>query len=161
MDHDARPLLIFDGDCGFCTASASWIERGWRVGARSVPWQALGADGLSELGLTAEHAQEAAWWVDESGRLSRGHRALGHALMASRGWRGVAGSLLLTPPVAWLAACVYPLVVRFRYRLPGATPACRSAEERQPSSVRRDFDPPTPRAGSAQRGGQLGAGEAD
>lgn len=125
VDQDGAPLLICDGDCGFCTSSANWVERGLRVRARVVPWQGLRQEGLSELGLTVENAQEAAWWVEGSGGLSKGHKAIGRSLMASRGWRRTAGALVLAPPVSWIAACVYWLVARYRYRLPGATPACR------------------------------------
>jgi len=125
MDRDGSPWLLFDGDCGFCTSAAHWLERNWAVPARAVPWQTLGPDGLSALGLSVQDAQEAAWWIDEHGARSRGHRAIGRSLMACRGWRRAAGVLVLTPPLSALAAGGYWLVVRYRYRLPGATPACR------------------------------------
>ena len=57
-------MLVFDGNCGFCTWSAHWVARGWRGRARAVPWQALGPEGLAELGLTVDEAGDAAWWVD-------------------------------------------------------------------------------------------------
>jgi hypothetical protein len=37
------PVLIFDSDCSFCTASANRVAAPWRGGARAVPWQALAA----------------------------------------------------------------------------------------------------------------------
>lgn len=111
-------MLIFDGDCGFCTASARWIkERGAPVAA----WQALD---LGECPVTAAEFDEAAWWIDGSGVGHRGHRAVGHALKAAGGvWRPI-GAMLLNPPVSWLAGPVYALVARNRHRLPGATGAC-------------------------------------
>src|SRR5262249_30075144 len=125
MDQGRTSLLIFDGDCGFCTASASWLERGLRAPARTVSWQALGEDTLADLGLTVEQARQAAWWVDESGLLYKGDEAIGRSLAASGGWRRTAGLVILAPPLRWLAAPAYGLIAHYRYRLPGATPACR------------------------------------
>ncbi|NDH76279.1 MAG: DUF393 domain-containing protein, partial [Actinobacteria bacterium] len=42
-------LLIFDGDCGFCTTSAGWIERRLPDDVRVAPWQILD---LEQYGLT-------------------------------------------------------------------------------------------------------------
>ena len=108
-------VLVYDGDCGFCTGAADF------VGGRRFAWQELGAEGLARLGLTVAEARDAAWWVDETGRY-RGHLAIGHAL--SR--RSPLGRVLLVPPLSWAGTAVYPLVARWRHRLPGGTPACRA-----------------------------------
>ncbi len=79
------------------------------------------------MGLTVDDVQQAAWWIGPDGTSWRGHRAIGKALEAGRGWRRPAGWLVLAPPVSWLAARVYRVVVKYRYRLPGGTPACRVA----------------------------------
>ncbi|HEY1989199.1 MAG TPA: DCC1-like thiol-disulfide oxidoreductase family protein [Acidimicrobiales bacterium] len=118
------PILIYDGDCGFCTSVAADISRRWRAPAQALAWQSLGENGLAELGLTPDAAQRAAWWVDEHGRQFGGHLAVAKALLAARGWRRAAGAAILTPPVSWLAAVGYRLVVRYRHRLPGSTNAC-------------------------------------
>lgn len=118
-------LLIFDGDCGFCTSAANWAARRFRHGERIEPWQRLGADELVKLGLSLHQVQKAAWWVGAGGAAERGHRAVGRALQAGGGWRAVAGTIVLLPPMSWLATAVYALTVRWRYRLPGGTPACR------------------------------------
>jgi hypothetical protein len=36
----------------------------------------------------------------------------------------VLGWLLLTPPFSWAGAAGYPIVARYRHKLPGATAAC-------------------------------------
>jgi len=126
VDRWAPPLLVFDGACGFCTTAARWAAKGFDGPARAVPWQSLGDTGLRELGLSTLEAQQAAWWVDESSRLFRGHRAVGKALLAGHGGRRVAGRMVLTPPFSWAAAGLYRLVARPRRRLPGGTPACRA-----------------------------------
>jgi predicted DCC family thiol-disulfide oxidoreductase YuxK len=124
-DAPATPaILVFDGDCGFCTSAARWASRRFGRGERAEAWQLLGAPALAGLGLTVEDARSAAWWVDGRGP-ARGHRAIGRALQAGGGWRRLAGTLVLTPPASWGAAVAYRLVVRYRYRLPGGTPACR------------------------------------
>lgn len=120
-----RPLLIFDGDCGFCTSAARWAARGWSGPEEAVAWQALGEGRLRQLGLDDGQAARKVWWVEAPGPPVGGHRAIGRALRAARGWRHVAGTVVLTPPVSWLAAAGYHLVARNRHRLPGGTPACR------------------------------------
>ncbi|HEX3460460.1 MAG TPA: DUF393 domain-containing protein [Acidimicrobiales bacterium] len=128
MPPPEGPVLVYDGDCGFCTSVAAGISRHWRVPAAAMAWQDLGAGGLAELGLTPEDAQQAAWWVDPDGRRFRGHLAVAEALMAAGGWRRMVGAVLMVPPVSWAAALGYRLVVRYRYRLPGSTDACRTGE---------------------------------
>jgi predicted DCC family thiol-disulfide oxidoreductase YuxK len=115
-------VLIYDGDCGFCTASARWIEQRLDPGYPVVPWQSI--ETLDAFGLTERDVTEAAYWIDVRGRAQRGARAIAHSLMASRRPWPVAGRVLLLPPISWLAALVYAWVARNRHRLPGATDAC-------------------------------------
>ncbi len=118
---DTDQMLVFDGDCGFCTSSARWIEGRLPSDVAVEPWQSLDLD---QIGLSVEDVTAAAWWIDADGR-ERGHRAIGRSLVAAGGiWR-MFGRLILNPPVAWIARPVYALVARYRYRLPGATEACR------------------------------------
>ena len=90
-----------------------------------TPWQRLTPEQLEQLGLTRDDVRCAAWWIDETGRRSRGHLAIGRALAAASGLWRVLGLLLLVPPLRWLAAAAYPLVARLRHCLPGGTPGCR------------------------------------
>ena len=116
-------LLVFDGDCGFCTASARWIEARLPPGkVRVEPWQVLDVD---ELGLTEADVTTAAWWIEDEGRRFRGHAAVGRSLNEAGGLWGVVGRIIVTPPISWIARPVYALVARNRHRLPGATDACR------------------------------------
>ena len=124
-------LLIFDGDCGFCTSSANWVARRWPDASQAaVPWQKLGTDGLQCLGLTTEQASVSAWWVDAHGDLFDAERAIGKALRACRApWRWL-GTAVLVAPGRWVAGLLYPLVARHRHRLPAGTPACRVDHDR-------------------------------
>ncbi len=120
-------LLVYDGDCGFCTRAAAWVAAGWAEGGPTIAaFQSLGPDGLAARGLTVAEAAAAVQWVGPDGRIESGHRAVAAALAAGSGWRRAAGRVLGVPPVRWAAASVYPLVARFRHRLPGATAACRT-----------------------------------
>ena len=120
------PILVYDGNCGFCTSVAMKISDRWRVPAKAASWQDLGGDGLAELGLSPADVQRAAWWVDSDGRLFEGHLAVAKSLMAARGWRGAVGKVILIPPVGGVAAAGYRIVARYRHRLPGSTDACRT-----------------------------------
>ncbi len=112
--------VIFDADCGFCTASADWLGRHGRV--TTQPWQSLD---LASVGLTEREVRDAAWYVAPDGRTLRGARAVAAALRECRlPWRPL-GHLLDLPPVRPLAAVGYALVARNRHRLPGSTDACR------------------------------------
>lgn len=118
-------MLVFDGDCGFCTSSARWIEARLPDDVAVVAWQACDLD---ELGLTEAEVTTAAYWVDDAGATHRGHLAIGRSLMAAGGFWSVIGRLIVSAPISWLAAPVYGLVAKYRHRLPGATDACRLPE---------------------------------
>ncbi len=115
-------MLVFDGDCGFCTSSARWIDARLPEGVPVEPWQSLD---LGELGLTEADVTTAAYWVDASGKAHRGHMAIGHSLMTAGGLWGIIGRVIITPPISWLAKAGYAVVAKYRYKLPGATDACR------------------------------------
>jgi predicted DCC family thiol-disulfide oxidoreductase YuxK len=125
VEREKASLLVYDGDCSFCSSSARWIVARWNGQQQAVAWQHLGADDLDRLGLTLDDVRSAVWWIDPSGGRSRGHLAIACALRAAHGWPSVVGRILLVPPFRWLAAGVYPLIARWRHRLPGGTPACR------------------------------------
>jgi predicted DCC family thiol-disulfide oxidoreductase YuxK len=116
-----RPLLVFDGDCGFCTTSANAAKRWLRL-PHVEPWQFLD---LTSLGLTEAACTEAVQWVGTDGRVRSAEHAVVAALRHAGGvWRPL-GALLALPGVRLLAGVVYRLIARNRYRLPGGTAACR------------------------------------
>jgi predicted DCC family thiol-disulfide oxidoreductase YuxK len=123
-DDDVQTaLLVFDGECGFCTAAVDWLARHLERPTCLVPWQQL-QPGL--LGLSEEDLRRSVWWIEPTGERFHSERAVAHALIAcGRGWRRL-GLLLLAPGVHALAAVGYRLVARVRRRLPGTIPACRA-----------------------------------
>ena len=119
MSHPS--VLLYDGDCAFCTSCARLIEKRIRPCAAVVPFQR--AD-LDELGVSEARAAEALQWVDADGTVRSGHEAVAAMLgAAGRLWR-VLGHLLLLPGVSRPAAAAYALVAANRRHLPGGTPAC-------------------------------------
>ena len=69
------PLLIFDGDCAFCTSSVEFLRR-WvdRAGRYAIePWQRVDP---SAYGLTAADCMDAAQFIDADGAVHAGHRAI-------------------------------------------------------------------------------------
>jgi predicted DCC family thiol-disulfide oxidoreductase YuxK len=117
-----QPVLLYDGDCAFCTSCVELVER--RIGpeATIVAWQF--AD-LAELGVTEEQAADALQWVGVDGVVQSGHEAIA-AMLGDSGplWR-IAGRVLLLPGISWIAAKAYRLIASNRHRLPGSTPACK------------------------------------
>ena len=119
-----QPVLIFDGDCGFCTTSARFLHR-WvvrRGSTRVAPWQRLDLD---ELGVTADQCRAAVQWIGQDAQVASGHAAIAATLRAGYPiWRPI-GALLVAPGFSWLAERAYSWVAAHRYALPGGTPACR------------------------------------
>ncbi|CAL9347404.1 hypothetical protein SUDANB176_00401 [Streptomyces sp. enrichment culture] len=116
-----RPVLVFDGDCGFCTGSVRFIERVVRPRCEAVPWQQ--AD-LAALGVTRERARHEALWVTPPGRVYGGAQAVAKLLLSAGGAWTLAGALLALPPMRWAAHAVYRLVANNRRHLPGGPAGC-------------------------------------
>ena len=117
--------MVFDGDCGFCTTSASWVarrlEREASPDARLVPWQR--AD-VEALGSTTERAQREVLWVEVDGTVLGGADAVAAWLRYAGGSAAALGRLLGRPGVRHLARLGYRLIAANRQWLPGGTPAC-------------------------------------
>ncbi len=111
-----EPTLVYDGDCAFCTWTATRGRRMLPADVTLVPWQR--AD-LAVLGLDEAAATRAVQWVAPGQPPRSGHRAIAAWLIASgRGWSAV-GWLLQVPPVSWLAAGAYRLIAQNRHHIPG------------------------------------------
>ncbi|EAR24559.1 hypothetical protein A20C1_13047 [marine actinobacterium PHSC20C1] len=114
-------VLIFDGDCAFCTL---WVDRLRGIlpdFPASVPWQWANLD---DYALTQEDVEKAAWLVTPT-RQFAGHLALSAILRTQPGigWRFL-GHLIATEPFSTISALAYRFIARYRHRLPGGTPAC-------------------------------------
>lgn len=115
-------LLVYDGDCGFCTTSVNIARRRIKSRADMQPWQQLD---LEALGLTEAACQESVQFRDRSGRWTSAGRAVATMLRESpRPWSWL-GAFLSLPGIAWLTEQIYRAVAANRHRLPGGTPACQ------------------------------------
>ncbi len=115
-----KPILIFDGDCGFCTRSVNVLKH-LPVDAEVTAYQF--AD-LEMYGTTEERATHEVLWVDPKGRIYGGAQAIARLLVSAGGFYAAAGWALRTPPIRWIAAGVYRLIANNRQRMPGGTTAC-------------------------------------
>lgn len=119
------PVLVFDGDCGFCTRSVEFMKRHIPTSATILAWQR--AD-LDALGTSRTRARYELLWVCETGEVYGGAQAVARALCDAGGTWALLGYTLRVPPVRWAAALAYRAVAANRYRLPGGTPACALPE---------------------------------
>lgn len=118
----APPMLVFDGDCGFCTRSARWLVDHARPRAAVVPWQAIP---LERWSLSEARCRAAVQFVTETGGVLEGAPAIAGLLSTSRAPWPVAARIMTTPPIAAIAARVYAQIAAHRDRLPGATDQCQ------------------------------------
>jgi predicted DCC family thiol-disulfide oxidoreductase YuxK len=128
----ARPVLLFDGDCGFCRRWVEWaVTRGADVrftpcrSSRGRAARAITARGFSARGITERDCRRTAWLIDGddvrhgaaaiNGVLAamptRRHRALARF----GGWPGIRG----------VEEVGYRLVARNRHRFRGPRPPRR------------------------------------
>jgi len=115
-------LLIFDGDCSFCTTAANYVVRKARGKIEVHPWQFIN---LAAHHLTQEQASSKVQLIRD-GKIFAGHEAFVQFMQIAgpRGLRTLS-KLAMVPPFSYLAAAGYWLVARYRHKLPGGTPACK------------------------------------
>jgi predicted DCC family thiol-disulfide oxidoreductase YuxK len=112
--------LVYDGDCGFCTRSATWIAA--RGNVTIQPWQHR--ERLPE-GLTEEDVHARAYWVEDDVPVAGGAEAIARAMQARGGLYGAYGRLLRTRLMAAVADRSYRKIAHHRHQLPGSSDACR------------------------------------
>ncbi|RCW43742.1 putative DCC family thiol-disulfide oxidoreductase YuxK [Halopolyspora algeriensis] len=126
------PVLVYDGDCGFCTGSARLVER-LPVRVRLAPWQ---EEDLTALRTTEERARHEVLWVDSAGHVFGGGMAVAELLKHCRGPWKVLGRVLAAPGIRTVVDGVYRRVSANRQHLSFATPACRLPENQRPGARR-------------------------
>ncbi|GAB2733533.1 hypothetical protein GCM10027174_02790 [Salinifilum aidingensis] len=127
-------VLIYDGDCGFCTRCVRIAAR-LPVRMRVVPWQE--AD-LAAYRTTTERARGEVLWVAADGRVLGGAAAVAGVLRsAALPWRAL-GHALDLPGVRFLAERAYRWTADHRHRLPGTTPACQLPPHERPRGTQSE-----------------------
>ncbi|MCP3099687.1 lipase maturation factor family protein [Myxococcus sp. K15C18031901] len=112
FDPSPRPLVFYDGDCGFCRR---WVAR-WSARTQGRVRFLPGSDWRRRLlGISSKDMRGAMQLVEPSGRLSRGAEAAFRALTWSPRWTTrVAARLGLLPGVLQAARGVYGVIARNR-----------------------------------------------
>jgi len=125
VEQRAESVLVFDGDCAFCSSSVQWVSKRWKEDRRcvAVASQSLDDQRLAAMSLSRRDVAQAVWWI-EDGRLFRGHLAVAKALSACAPPWNLVGMALARRPWRWLAAGVYPIVVHNRGRLSRGPQTC-------------------------------------
>ncbi|AXI80694.1 thiol-disulfide oxidoreductase DCC family protein [Peterkaempfera bronchialis] len=128
-----RPLLVYDGDCAFCSSCVEFAGKRLSDPAAplwdTTPFQFADLAELDALAggrgqLTAHRAEQEVLWLTPTGQVYGGAQAVARLLMRAGGACSVLGAVIALPPVSWIAAGVYRLIARNRHRMPGGTPAC-------------------------------------
>lgn len=121
------PVLVYDGDCGFCVSWLRAAERRVIDGADvlCLPWQAAEVDGP----LRRRAQREVLLLHPDGRRVWGGVDAVAVLLVNSPHpyWR-LLGSLLRRPMARGIGAAAYRWVARNRHRLPGAPPRWGAGE---------------------------------
>ena len=115
-----KPTLLFDGDCGFCSASVEWLKQ--KVEFEAVPFQ---FSKYQQFGISESEMNSQVWLIDDGEKFGGAvafARLLGKSQVV---WLRIIGAFLLLPGVKFIAQKVYALVANYRHLLPGGTPACR------------------------------------
>jgi predicted DCC family thiol-disulfide oxidoreductase YuxK len=114
-EREVRPLLIYDGDCGYCTR---WISR-WRKWTEGRVIYAPTCEAASAYPrIPAERFKESVVLVEPDGRVSFGAEAVARSLAVR-----APGQVLLwiyerVPGAGGLAEAAYRFVARRRGRWP-------------------------------------------
>lgn len=95
-------VVVYDGDCGICQASARWIERH----IPSLDVQSHYEYGVEELGSV---------WLVTPTYNYEGAEAVGRVLMlSSKRWMHVCGRIMNAPVVRLVASGAYRVIARNR-----------------------------------------------
>lgn len=111
----SKIAVLFDGDCGICTATAQWVERKDQNQAFEVkPFQAYSEEDLSRVGLNYEMCKELLQVVDPSGRVFAGANAVNFVGLRLFPISIGVAALQFFPPLIWLEHLAYGVVARNR-----------------------------------------------
>lgn len=125
--EEAELALVFDGQCGFCTLAAEWLqgldERG-RL--RLVPCQDRSA--IENLPVQFAECMAAAWAIEAGGHRHRGGAAIVVALSLALDWQ-LPRRIYGLWPLRGVIDLGYWMATQLRSWLPGVTPYCKRFPE--------------------------------
>jgi predicted DCC family thiol-disulfide oxidoreductase YuxK len=107
------PVVLFDGDCGFCTAQARRLAAPGKILLRSFREEGALA---AFPGVTLEECLREMKLVGLDGRVYGGAEAIARALRVGRPFLGTVAMLYYVPGVRWAADRAYAWVAANRFR---------------------------------------------
>ncbi|SCX08019.1 Predicted thiol-disulfide oxidoreductase YuxK, DCC family [Candidatus Aquiluna sp. UB-MaderosW2red] len=116
------PILIFDGDCAFCSSSVRVLRR--MIGSKRIHTQPYQRLEPALYGLSEKECSEALRFVSERGKF-QGSEAVAQVLIESKTPWLIAGRILNLPIISSLANLTYKKIAANRDKLPGGTPECK------------------------------------
>lgn len=116
-----KPILIYDGDCSFCSSSVRTLQKFVKRVPPCEPYQFLK---LEEYGLDVETCSKAIQYVSPSGRIFVGHLGFFALLRDAGGLWVIPGLVLNIWPISWVAGKVYYWIAANRSKMPGGTATC-------------------------------------
>jgi len=114
------PVLLYDGDCGFCEKAVGLAPR-LRL---SVTVRAMQSVDLTGFGVDPKRAEREVPFLAADGEVFYGHRAIAAALLTGGPGARVVGRFLESALIERPAAAVYRWTARNRRSLPGSTYSC-------------------------------------
>ncbi len=115
-------ILLFDGDCGICTASAEHAEKiAQRRGGtyRVAPYQAIPEEDLRRFGTDYERCARKIHSITRDGRVYAGAFSVNHFCWRHFPWTLIPLVLYLLPPLLLAEIGLYAIVARNRHRISG------------------------------------------
>lgn len=106
-----KPLLIYDGDCGFCRR---WIRRWQQATGESVDYAPYQEIGSHYPQIPPEKFRESVQFVDTNGRIYEGAEAVFRTLAYAPNQRWMLWAYQKIPGVRPVTVWFYRLVARHR-----------------------------------------------
>ena len=115
-------IVIYDGDCAFCSSAARFAQR--RVAPELIysPYQ---FSELAKYGITTAQAQSSLKFVTDSGEVLSAHVAVSQIMQNGNKFWKLLGIITTLPIIRSLADLGYRLTAKYRHKLPGGTPTCK------------------------------------
>jgi predicted DCC family thiol-disulfide oxidoreductase YuxK len=108
-----KPVLIYDGDCGFCRR---WIERCRSLTGEAIEYVPFQDAAPRFPNITIEQFKQAVKLIEPDGRIFSGAEAVYRSLRGVRGCRWLTWAYAVVPGFAPASESVYRWIARHRGR---------------------------------------------
>jgi len=115
-------LVIYDGDCAFCSTAARFAQRKVAPTLSYSPYQRTD---LTKYGISTVEAQSSLKFVKTNGEVVSAQKAVSQIMKCGNSFWKAFGVITELPGINLLAALGYKLTAKYRHKLPGGTPTCK------------------------------------